>query len=438
MISQKIIASLMKFVRKFKPFVIKAVPIGLLRSIKECLANRSIAGMTKIPFLPFDRSAYPDGINLIGFIRGEIGLGQSCRLVANALNALEYKFTIYNYDQVSAMRQSDMSWENHITNTLPYNINIFHINPSEMPFVLIEMGRKAFNSKYNIAFWLWELEEFPAEWVKAIGLFNEIWTPSEFASTSIRKVTDKPVNTIPYSISAPTQAEYNRDYFNLPNDKFLYLCMYDCNSTIQRKNPMGAISAYKLAFPEEREDTGLVIKVNNAQKEDLNIIARALADYANIYLISDILPKTAVNSLIECADVFISLHRSEGFGLVPAEAMYLGTPCVATGWSSNTEFMNKEVACMVDYSIVTIDKDYGPYKAGNRWAEPNIKTAAEYLLELRNNDGYRSDIAIKAKKYIQEKLSLEASARLINKRIKEIYYNTKAVEFEQKVENSGD
>lgn len=409
---------------KFKPFLIKLLPVTFLRRIKKGMVNSSMDIFSKTEeFLPFSRSAYPDGINLIGFIRGEIGLGHSCRLVAAELETAGIDFAIYNYEQAATMRYNDHSWDRKITNATPYNINIVHINPQELPLAFLHIDRKTWDKRYNIAFWLWELENFPAEWKNALKLVDEVWTPSEFSSESIRKATDKPVRTIPYALATPDCGGLSREHFHLPDDKFLFLCMYDCNSTIERKNPLGTISAYRLAFSPDDQDVGLVIKINNPQKDDIRIIQKELTGYGGIYIISDVLEKTQVNALIACADVYISLHRSEGFGLVPAEAMFLGTPVIATNWSSNTEFMNNDVACMVDYRFVTIEKDAGPYLAGNRWADPDIRQAAGFMRTLFEGREYGQDLARKARTFIEDKLSPERAAALIRNRISNIYKN---------------
>jgi glycosyltransferase involved in cell wall biosynthesis len=372
-------------------------------------------------FLRFSRTDFFYGVNLIGYIRGEIGLGQSCRLVAESLHAAEIPFTVFNYEQVSAMRFNDNTWEHKITNTTPFSINIFHINPYEMPLAFLRIGKNVWNKRYNIAFWLWELEKFPKEWENAFFLADEIWTPSEFASQSIRNATSKPVRTIPYALTAPPCGNYDRKYFNLPADKILFLCMYDCNSTIERKNPLGVVSAYKKAFSKKNNQAGLVIKINNPQREDLRLIKSELDGYPNIFILSDVLDKTQVNALISCVDVYVSLHRAEGFGLVPAEAMLLGTPVIATNWSANAEFMDNEVACMVDYTLITIQQDYAHYKAGNRWADPDINQAAEYMKKLCNNENFRNHIAVQAEKHIKKLFAPERIADLIRHRISEIY-----------------
>jgi glycosyltransferase involved in cell wall biosynthesis len=319
------------------------------------------------------------------------------------------------------MRFSDMSWDHKITDTAPYNVNLIHINPYELPIAFYKIGREVWDRRYNIAFWLWELERFPEHWVGAIKLVDEIWTPSDFAGEGIRKVTDKPVRTMPYALAEPETGAYGRVDFQLPDDKFLFLCMYDCNSFMERKNPMAAIHAFKRAFTAEENGVGLVLKLNNPQENDIHLLKNELSGYGNWYIIDRVLEKTQVNALIACADAYVSLHRSEGFGLVPAEAMLLGTPVIATGWSANTEFMAEGTACLVDFRFVTIEEDCGPYEAGNRWADPDVSQAAGYMRKLFEDEGFRRQIADSAKAHIKEKLSPERSAAMMRDRIEEIY-----------------
>jgi len=408
---------------KLKPILIKIVPIELLRRAKKKFVNISVDNIMKQSREAFMRERFPDGINVIGFIKGEIGLGQSCRLLTEAVRASEYDFTIYNYEQISSMRFEDNSWEDKITNTTPFNINLIHLNPPDLALAHVTLDKSTWDYKHNIAFWLWELEEFPDDWERCFAFVDEIWTPSEFASSSIRKKTNLPVFTMEYPISAPIDEKYDRNFFNLPSDKFLFLCMYDSNSTMERKNPMAAIEAFKLAFSKDDNNVGLVIKVNNPQSEDIQKIKELLKGYSNIYIIPKVMTKLEVNSLIKNADVFVSLHRAEGFGLPLAEAMLLGTPAIATNWSANTEFMNKETACMVEYELVRLENDYAMYKKGNRWAEPDIKMAADYMIKLYVDRDFYNIISSKAQKHIKTNLSLENSKGFIKERIKQIYNN---------------
>lgn len=406
---------------KLKPVLIKVLPINVLRTVKRKFVNKSINDAMNQSKEPFIRNKFPDGINVIGFVKGEIGLGQSCRLLVDSINHTGIDFTIYNYEQISSMRFNDNTWDEKITNTTPYNINLIHLNPPDLALAYATLPKTVWNYKYNIAFWLWELEEFPEDWERCFSFVDEIWTPSNFASNSIRKKTNLPVHTFPYPISTPVNSKYDRKHFNLPEKKFLFLCMYDSNSTIERKNPIGAIEAFKKAFSKDNSSVGLVIKVNNPQNDDIEKIRDLLIGYENIYIIPKIMIKIEVNSLIKNCNAFISLHRAEGFGLPLAEAMLLGVPSIATNWSANTEFMNNENACMVGYELITLGKDYVMYKKGNRWAEPNINQAAMYMKKLFEDEIFYNDISIKAQNYIKEYLNLESTSKAIQSRINNIY-----------------
>ena len=406
---------------KLKPILIKILPIKLLRNVKRKMVKSLIDNNMQKSDKVYDRSKNPDGINFIGLIKAEVGLGQSCRLIAEAIDNTGIEYTIFNQIQINSCRQEDTSWDDKITNTTPFNINLIHINPPDLAIAYLTLDKKIWDNKYNIAFWLWELEEFPEEWVKCFDLLDEIWTPSEFVSESIRKKTSMPVNTMTYPISAPTNEKFDRKYFNLPEDKFLYLCMYDSNSMTERKNPMAVINSFKKTFNPNEQDVGLVIKINNPDAKDLELIKQSLKDYSNIYIIQQIMTKIEVNSLIKDVDVLVSLHRAEGFGLPLAEAMLLGTPTIATNWSANTEFMSEDTACMADYELITLDKDYGVFEKGNRWADPDIQQAAKYMRKLYEEKTFYDEISSKARNYIKNNLNLENASKIIKNRINQIY-----------------
>ena len=200
------------------------------------------------------------------------GLGQSCRLLVNALEYSQIPYSLYNFELPSAlMNAEDHSLDEKISEQLSYGINLIHINPDEMLLMYDRLAKDCWDYSYNIAFWLWELEEIPKSWEKYFPMLDEIWTPSEFISRSIRRVTALPVKTMPYCVTADTNARFDRKYFHLPEHQFLFLAMYDSNSTMERKNPMGAVNAFKKAFSAKDTHVGLVLKVNNARDEDIRI-----------------------------------------------------------------------------------------------------------------------------------------------------------------------
>lgn len=402
---------------RLKPALIQILPKALLKKIKSRLI--ASAYTKKQARLPYDPTAFPHGINLIGYIRAQMGLGQGCRLMASALEASGIPFGILETRVGNPFHHEDHTWDHKIVKELRYGINLFHVNPEQMPPLQLTLPSDALDRRYHIGIWLWELPEFPDEWSDAFSLVDEIWAPSHFNCESIAKKSPVPVYRIPYGISAPCEDSVGRSRFGLPEDLFLFLCMYDANSTLARKNPTGAIQAYRKAFPDEA-GVGLVVKINNPTGEDLQQLSKELEGCQHIYLLQETYTKEEVNSLIRCADVFLSLHRAEGFGLVIAEAMLLGTPVVATNWSANVDFMDQDNSCPVSYTLTPIREDCGSYRAGQIWAEPDTGHAAQSCRRLFEDQEFRDRIRRNAQKDIQEKFSIQASAEAIQARIREI------------------
>ncbi len=413
-----------------KPLLVKCMPLSLLRKIRSRMIERNFRRLQG-DIRPYEAGHYVKGVNLIGNIRLEAGLGQSCRLVASALAHTGIPYGIYQYSPSGADNLGDHSWDDKISSKLLYDINLIHINPLELGTAYCQIDKHTWDYRYNIAFWLWELEDFPDEWTPYFACLDEIWAPSAFTCEAIKKKTSLPVKCMPYYLEAKVQEKRTRQDFGLPEDRFLFLMMYDSYSCAERKNPAAVMQAFRQAFDKTNEQTGLVIKMNHATKEEESYIRTIMEGYKNIYLIREILDKNAVNNLIQCADVIVSLHRAEGFGLVLAEAMLLGTPVIATNWSANTEFMNEETACMVDYQFLTLEKELPPFHAGCRWADPNIHQAAAYMKKLYEDKEFYNDLSIRAKAHIKETLSMERAAGRMKARLEEIYR-----ELEKNEENS--
>lgn len=404
-----------------KPILLKIFPRNFLRKMKGKFIKNSLGEFENLNILSYEAGHYKQGINLIGNIEAASGLGQSCRLIARILDETQIPFEIYKYTELGEQKAVDTTWSDKITNRLPYDINLIHINPHELGIAYLQMDSEVWNYRYNIGFWLWELEEFPEEWIPCFKCVDEIWTPSEFVCNAIRKKTDLPVKCMPYHVDVKINKEWTRNDFHLPEDRFLFLMMYDHRSCMERKNPTAVLNAFKKAFSKDDQNVGLVIKVSNSCEEDEKVINNILDGYTNVFYIKETLTRDAVNSLIKCADVFVSLHRAEGFGLVMAEAMLLGTPTIATNWSANTEFMNNEVACMVDYKLIELEKDVFPFKKGSRWADPDVEQATRYMKKLYEDKEFYEQIKKKAKVYIEKKLGIERTSDMMKKRLKEIW-----------------
>lgn len=403
--------------RKYKQIITKVIPINYLRKWKRRFFDYKLSKIKSVEKKNIYFNKYSSGINLIANIKGDFGLGQSSRILAYIIMEANIPISIYNYTHSDNINMNDTTFDSLISNELPYNINLIHINPSEFEEAYLKLDKGIWKDRYNIAFWLWELEIFPTKFLKTVPLFQEIWTPSEFIKSAIEKAVNLPVRKLPYFIK-PSVKNYDRLHYRLPNKQFLFLIMYDSNSVMERKNPVGAIEAFKKAF-SYNEEVALVVKINSSDVEEVNRLKKLLEGYS-YYIIDFNMSKSEVDCLIGCVDVLISLHRAEGFGLVMAEAMALKTAVIATNWSANTEYMNKENSCLVNYKLIKIEEDIGPYERGNYWADADINQTAEYMKKLYYDQEFKYHMENKAFNDITKKLSLEKSVCQLKEYYKEI------------------
>lgn len=351
---------------------------------------------------------YPQGLNVVGFLQTAKGLAEVIRYNRHAYKSAGIKYSLIDYEFSILDHQKIIPISDHeFINDFRFNTNIFHINPPQLPHVWEAFPEEALTGRYSIGVWYWELPEFPDDWCFAFDLVDEVWVASNFIQESVSAKTDKPVIKIPPCIYLDEVTKQNRSDFNLPEDHFLFMCAFDVLSLQQRKNPLGAIEAFKRAFPQNDPEVGLVIKVNNAQEKphEMADLTQALAGYENIYILNEVLSRAKLNTLIDLIDVYVSLHRSEGFGLVPAESMYLGKPVIMTNWSGNLELMIPGNSCGVDYHLTKLEQNYGPYKKGQYWAEPNIDHASNYMRKLREDEAFYQKISLSGEKYIKDRFS---------------------------------
>lgn len=357
------------------------------------------------------------GVSLTGFFKAEIGFGQAIRDNLKALNEVGIKAEAVNFNLNLKHRLNDNSIDFVEENNYP--VNIIHVNMDTIWELLKEKSPDFYRNKYNIGYWAWEMEDFPEKYCENFSFYDEIWTCSKYCLDSISLKSPVPVVNIPHPIDVST-LNINKDYnANLPIDTYKYLFIFDYNSLILRKNVLAVIDAFEKAFGKENEKVSLILKasISSHHIDDKNKIIDRIKDFKNIIYKEEMLRRGDLLSLIDQSDCYISLHRSEGFGLTIAEAMALGKPVIATGYSGNMEFMNVNNSFPIKYKIVELQKDIGPLFKGNLWSEPSIEHASELMKFVFENQEYAKKIGNRAKEDIINKFSLMAIGNKMKRRL---------------------
>ena len=367
------------------------------------------------------------GINLVGHPYGALGMGEHIRKSAQAFAAAHVPFAIVNtFGQLGAHADKfpEFPFIERIGRDNPYPVSLFHMNADEMKLASAHLGATFFENKYNIGYWAWELARFPDAWISAFAFFDEIWAPSRFIQQAIADKAPCPVIHMPLAVDFHLSERLPRAHFGLPERRFLFLFFFDFTSFVTRKNPLGALAAFRRAFPPgSRSDVALVIKVNGTEQKQSEY-RRFLQELGerdpSLILIDRVMTDHEVRNLVQTCDAFVSLHRSEGFGRGLAEAMFYGRPVIGTAYSGNLDFMNPDTACLVDAVLVPVREGEYPHPQGQLWAEPDVEQAADYMRKLVLDPAWAGALGARAAAYMHAHHSFAAIGARYRRRLMQL------------------
>jgi len=344
--------------------------------------------------LPAPVKPRPLGLNIYGFAYGELGIGEDLRMAVECCKAAGIAYHVVNVD-AGETGQADMHLKGEVQELSdgelpPYNTNLFCLPAFDMVSrVFMQKGASVFAGYRNIGWWPWELAVFPKAWRPyAFELVDEVWASSQFLFDMYSAATDKPVKLVPLAVSVERMKPHPRKHYGLPEKKFLFLYIFDFNSSVARKNPIAVVQAFKQAFMPTDNTVGLVLKTMNTKPQNPEWLAflKECETDKRIQLITETLDRPAVLGLINACDAYVSLHRAEGFGRTLAEAMLLGKPVVATGYSGNVDFMHSDCTASVSFKLKPVSQ--GDYQwltpedqAG--WADPDTRQAATQMQAVK-------------------------------------------------------
>ena len=309
------------------------------------------------------------------------------------------------------------------------SINIYHVNAEEVDLTQSLLKNTLPDGAYNILYPFWELSRYPEVWLDKLNLFDELWAPSRFIEGALQGSVDKPISHMPLPIKVELIRFLGRSRFKIPPLKYTFLFSFDFRSYIERKNPYALIEVFKKVKAERPlSDFNIVIKAqgsgNSAKtRQDYEEFVLAINESPvrdNVMFINELFTDYEMKNLIRCCDCYISLHRSEGFGLGMAEAMFLGKPVIATGYSGNMDFMDEQTALIVNYKLKPVGRDEYLFAENQQWAEPDLDQAAFYVLKLLDDPEFGRRLGKKASQHIRINFSYLAMGLKYHQRLEEI------------------
>ncbi len=358
------------------------------------------------------------GLNILGYARSVIGIAEDVRMAARAARRADIAHLVIDAP-IPGPAKLDDSLNPLLAERPRWPVSLYCLPPTEIIRLGMEGGKPLLNSgAYNIGAWHWELPVWPDHLMGVINSVDEIWVYSEFVRKAFADKTSKTVHKMPMAVELPAHSGAKRAQFRLPPNQFLFLIMFDGNSWLSRKNPLGAVRAFKAAFASN-PNVGLVIKAISLNRTSAawQAVEQELQGDERVFVIDHTLSRVELAQLMASCDAYVSLHRSEGFGRIIAEAMLLGLPTVTTAFSGNTDFCTSQTSHLVHGPMVPLSQsDYLLYES-QYWCDPDIDQARAQLQHVFEHRAQAKLVASAGQRLIQSRYSIEAVAQAYRHRL---------------------
>lgn len=361
-----------------------------------------------------------NGINFFGSWETSDGIGRAAALNIQCLKTAGIPMDSFILSRPVALQSGrDTIIDDSLLSTLRYNVNLFQFSARWVPHYFSRLSEGALASFYNIGYWFCEVPKIPNHWARQTEYFNEIWTASSFCSIAFARSAPIPVVRIPLLIEHRelTQRIVSSQNGHFPSP-FTFLTVFNTYSDAERKNILFCIRAFVEAYGN-RDDVLLLVKVSNLEydsslKEKLQNIKQ---NHSNVKIIEGYVEDELIQALYEEADVYVSLHRAEGFGLTISDAMSRGIPVITTGYSGNMEFCDIGDTRLVSYRLRSVGHERLRYQKNDIWAEPCMDDAVSAFREVFSDYSSWLIKASKARKRIIETFSAENIGGLMKERL---------------------
>jgi glycosyltransferase involved in cell wall biosynthesis len=360
------------------------------------------------------------GLDIIGYPKSEFGLGEMTRMMAKGLDSVSIDFSLLDAGDDSHARQKDERFVEHIVSRPDHTASQLVCAPDQTMRALGRHGISQFVDHPLYVSWAWELQKMPKQWSGLADVIDEFWSPTQFVADAIKTISDKPNFVIPPVVEPGKPSLKTREDFDLDNDRFLFFAHFDCRSFMGRKNPFTILKAFRQAFSKRDNSVGLVLKTMNVDKSSSGWIQllKAIGEDKRVRLINRVIDRPDMLALLSACDAFVSLHRSEGFGFGPAEALYFAKPVIVSDYSGTKDFCNEITAFPVDVKMIDVAKGAYPYSEGQQWADPILEHAVQQMKLVRKDVRSATSVGMHGQKFIKDNYSAKRVGSLIAQRLK--------------------
>ena len=358
------------------------------------------------------------GVNVAGFLAGELGLGEMARLIAEATEASGLPYSTWTYRHTGSRQEA--GFVERPGKVHPFTTAAIH---AEAFVKWAEAVPDLVSDTYVAAVWAWEVSRF-RPYPRPLGLVDEVWAISEYGRAAIAERTNKPVVVFPIPTRVPVAGAVSEEprvhevVPGLEQARPYFFFAFDHLSIFDRKNPLGLVEAYGRAFPSG-DGPALVVKAINGgfRPREQERLREAVTAQEGAVLLEEYLPMETVGKLMQECLAYVSLHRSEGFGLTLAEAMVRGKPVIATGYSGNLDFMDEETALLVPWTLRRVGKWHHPYPAGATWADPDLDAAATHMRWVVEHPDLAQAVGARARAFHLEHRTMQQAADFVRDRV---------------------
>jgi glycosyltransferase involved in cell wall biosynthesis len=388
----------------------------IIRRLLRMVRRKPTSQLISIP----QKGRALDGVDVLGFFTSEHGVGEAARALTSTLKSGSIAVSTIDYTDTQSRREHAYNCDNESQ----YKVLLASINSDQLSAAHTRIKPEFFDNRYVIGQWFWELEDAPAWFAPAYPLVNELWAPTHFIEGMLRANVPSSVHVeyVPLPVQIPViDASLTRQRFGV-DERFVFLFVFDFMSVMKRKNPLGLIEAFTSAFTEG-EGPQLVIKGINGDKRPAEhaVLSEAVAQRSDISLIDEYFTRAETSTLISMANAYVSLHRSEGLGLTISEAMTLGVPVIATGYSGNMDFMRPGNSLLVPGTRVLVGEGAEGYPPTATWMEPDISQAARYMRYVYENEQEALEMGKCGQRDIVGSLTTERCGAIMKNRLDDIW-----------------